>query len=84
MIADDWIWIVDHSVQLGQEKCLIILGIRACDLPRNRPLIYSDVEPIEMIPVKESNGEIVYKQLECVLLPKFATYSDLTLPPILI
>ena len=67
MIADDWIWIVDHSVQLGQEKCLIILGIRACDLPRNRPLIYSDVEPIEMIPVKESNGEIVYKQLEATI-----------------
>ena len=22
--ADDWVWIVDHTVQLGPEKCLVI------------------------------------------------------------
>ena len=27
-IADDWVWIVDHSNQFGQEKCLVVLGIR--------------------------------------------------------
>jgi hypothetical protein len=27
-IADDWVWIADHSNQFGQEKCLVILGIR--------------------------------------------------------
>src|SRR5579864_9414608 len=26
--ADDWAWLVDLSVQIGQEKCLVILGIR--------------------------------------------------------
>lgn len=31
--ADDWAWIADHSVQIGQEKCLVILGIRLRDLP---------------------------------------------------
>jgi hypothetical protein len=31
--AEDWIWIVDHSVQIGVEKCLVILGIRLKDLP---------------------------------------------------
>lgn len=31
--ADDWAWLVDHSVQIGQEKCLAILGIRLRDLP---------------------------------------------------
>jgi hypothetical protein len=31
--ADDGVWIVDHTVQLGQEKCLVILGLRVCDLP---------------------------------------------------
>ena len=31
--ADDWVWIIDHTVQLGQEKCLLILGVRLRDLP---------------------------------------------------
>ena len=31
--AEDWVWIVDHTVQLGREKCLIILGVRLCCLP---------------------------------------------------
>lgn len=31
--SQDWAWLIDHSVQIGQEKCLVILGIRLCDLP---------------------------------------------------
>ena len=31
--ADDWIWLVDHSNQIGQHKILQTLGIRASDLP---------------------------------------------------
>jgi hypothetical protein len=31
--ADDWAWLTDHSVQIGQEKCLVIVGIRLRDLP---------------------------------------------------
>jgi hypothetical protein len=31
--AEDWAWLIDHSVQIGQEKCLVILGIRLQDLP---------------------------------------------------
>lgn len=26
--GSDWVWIVDHVVQTGQEKCLLIVGIR--------------------------------------------------------
>ena len=26
--ADDWVWIMDHTLQLGQWKCLVIVGIR--------------------------------------------------------
>ena len=66
-IADDWIWIIDHSVQTGTEKCLMILGIRLKDLPKDRSLAYEDVEPIEMFPVTQSNGAIVYEQLEAVV-----------------
>lgn len=31
--ADDWIWMVDHSNQIGQEKVLSILGLRASQMP---------------------------------------------------
>ncbi len=62
--ADDWVWIIDHSIQLSSEKFLVILGIRLRDLPTNRSLNFSDVEPIELIPVTKSSGEIIHAQLE--------------------
>ena len=42
----------------------MILGIRLCCLPDDRSLSHEDVEPIALLPVKQSNGEIVYQQLE--------------------
>jgi hypothetical protein len=62
--AQDWIWIIDHTVQLGSEKCLVILGVRQSTLPAvNLHLTHEDVEPIALLPVTHSNGEIVYEQL---------------------
>jgi hypothetical protein len=64
-ISEDWVWIIDRSVQLGTEKCLVILGIRLSCLPVPfRSLRYEDMEPIELLPVKKSTGAIVYEQLE--------------------
>jgi len=63
--ADDWVWIVDHVVQLGQEKCLVIVGMRLSAVPvEGEYLTHADVEPIAICPVPQSNGEIVYQQLE--------------------
>ena len=31
--GEDWIWLADHSNQIGQEKILQIIGIRVKDLP---------------------------------------------------
>ncbi len=62
--AEDWVWIVDHTLQLGVEKCLVILGIRLCDLPVGRSVGHADVEPLALYPVKHSNGEVVFEQLE--------------------
>lgn len=63
--AQDWIWIVDHSVQLGSEKCFVILGIQASKLNKRDDLTLSleDVEPITLSPVKTSNGDVVYQEL---------------------
>lgn len=67
-IADDWIWIIDHTIQIGNEKCLIILGIRQSALPVGELYMnHEDEEPIALLPVKKSNGQIVYEQLEGVV-----------------
>lgn len=49
--ADDWVWLIDHSVQIGQEKCLVILGIRRCDLPpRGQSLRHEQMELVALVP----------------------------------
>ena len=64
-IANDWVWIIDHSIQLGSEKCLVILGLRLCDLPASgQCLQHRHVDPIELLPVSKSNGTVVYEQLK--------------------
>ena len=63
--AADWIWIIDHTIQCGQEKCLAILGIRQSKLPEAETTLYhEDVEPLALYPVKSSNGDVVYQQLK--------------------
>jgi len=63
--ADDWIWIVDHSIQWGKEKCLAILGIRQSKLPAAETILcHQDVEPLALLPVTQSNGDVVYQQLK--------------------
>jgi hypothetical protein len=63
--ADDWAWIVDHRVQTGQEKCLVILGVRLHVLAtQRRPLSHEDVEPLVLLPMSPSNGPLILQQLE--------------------
>jgi hypothetical protein len=65
--ASDWVWIIDHSNQIGKEKCLVILGVRVSQLPppgEEYPLSLAQMEPIELEPVTISDKEVVYRQLE--------------------
>jgi hypothetical protein len=63
--ADDWAWIIDHTVQVGQEKCLVILGVRLHRLATlKRPLSHEDVEPLVLLPMSPSNGPLILQQLE--------------------
>jgi hypothetical protein len=64
VIANDWVWLVDHSIQIGQCKCLVILGIRLCDLPEGRPLCHRDMEPIALVPMTSSTKQTVAVCLE--------------------
>jgi len=66
--AADWVWIIDHTIQLGVQKCLVILGVRLSALPApGTCLRHEDVEPITLYPVQTSTGEVVYQQLTAAI-----------------
>jgi hypothetical protein len=66
--AEDWVWIVDHTYQLGTHKCLVILGLRLSALPApGQCLRHEDVEPLVLEPVVQSTGEVVYQQLAATI-----------------
>ena len=64
IIATDWVWVADHSIQIGQCKCLVILGIRLSEFPVGRPLCHEDMEPIALVPMRNSTKVTVAEQLE--------------------
>jgi hypothetical protein len=78
--AEDWIWIVDHTIAMGTLKCFVVLGIRKSDYQRlNRPLTHHDLVPLALIPVEQSNGEIVrgqFQQMAAVCGAPLAILSD--------
>ena len=64
-VADDWVYLIDHSVQLGSVKVCVILGLRLCAVPfPARALRHDDVRVLALLPVEHSTGEIVAAQLE--------------------
>jgi hypothetical protein len=64
VIAADWVWMVDHSIQIGQCKCLVILGVRLGAVPQGRPLRHQDLEPIAVVPMTDSTQQTVAVCLE--------------------
>ena len=65
--ADDWIWLVDHTIQIGTTKCLLVVGCRlAVWQAERRPLEHTDLEVLALEPVVQSDGSVVEQQLEVV------------------
>jgi hypothetical protein len=61
----DWAWLIDHSVQIGQEKCLVIVGIRLRDLPpQGQCLAHTHLELIALVPRKSWTRQEVDDALE--------------------
>jgi hypothetical protein len=65
--ADDWVWILDHTVQLGGMKALIIVGIRLSQWEEQRgPLCHEDLTVLDVMPMRHSSGPAVEARLEAV------------------
>jgi hypothetical protein len=64
VIAADWVWMVDHSIQIGQCKCLVILGLRLRQFTIARPLCHQDMELIDLVPMTHATKQTVAVCLE--------------------
>ncbi len=65
---DDWIILIDESIQVGSEKLLVILGCREKDLPRGRSLKLEDLTPLHAVVLTKSDSGFILKALEAVKL----------------
>lgn len=62
---DDWVWLLDHTINAGSTKCLIVLGIALENYHKlSGPMSHHDLVVIAVMPVETSNGEVVCGQLE--------------------
>lgn len=62
--AADWVFLVDHTLQLGSRKCLVIAGLRLSAWKAlTAPLTHQDLTLLALEPVEKSSGEIVQRQL---------------------
>jgi len=66
-VADDWIWMADHSNQIGQEKAFVVLGIRSSDMPEpGHAIEHRHVRPLLVEPGiswKKENVTTAYQKL---------------------
>lgn len=68
---DDWIWILDFTIELGTEKCLVVLGISSNVIREKIQkstgcLSHKDVEVLGIEIMKSTKGELVESVLEKV------------------
>jgi len=65
--ADDWVWLADHSNQIGAEKVMAVLAIRSSELPSlGHAIKHEDVHVLTVQPGetwKKENVADVYQQL---------------------
>lgn len=68
--ADDWVWIIDHTIQVGRVKCFLVVGVRLsaweakrADQDRSAELEHQDLSAWMIEPVERSDGPTVEQQL---------------------
>lgn len=55
--------LIDASIQMGEKKCVLILGCRRANLPRDRALTLEDLEILSMRIVSTLNGSVITEML---------------------
>jgi hypothetical protein len=60
-----WVWLVDHTIQIGPHKLLVILGCPLPDVPfGERNLALTDLRLLALVPMDQSTHALVDAELE--------------------
>ncbi|MGH7970382.1 MAG: hypothetical protein ACREIC_16790 [Limisphaerales bacterium] len=69
--AEDWVWIIDHTIQVGSVKCLIVVGVQLAaweakrhEKDQSAALAHQDLSVWMIEPVEKSDGAAVLGQLK--------------------
>lgn len=63
--AVPWLWIIDHTIQLGAKKLFVIVGCPLPDVPfGQRCLSLADLHLVALVPMEQSNQYRVAAELE--------------------
>jgi hypothetical protein len=60
-----WVWLIDHTIQIGSLKLLVILGCPLAQVPfGERASQLADWQLVALAPMEKSNGALVEAELE--------------------
>jgi len=62
--SNDWIGMIDLSIQIGAKKCLLVLGVQASTLLRAKALTFEDVHVLHLELLEKTSGPIIYGVLK--------------------
>lgn len=62
--ADEWVIILDESVEFGHEKLLVIYGISCSSIKFGRALNYQELCPLAISSSEKWTGELIKKEIE--------------------
>lgn len=67
--ADDWVYIIDYSIQMGTEYCLVILGFRIEEWRRrtDHNLKMSQIQVLDLVVTEHPTGEQVRERLNVTM-----------------
>jgi hypothetical protein len=59
-----WFFVIDTSIQMGPQKCVVVLGIKNLDVKNNFSPKLEDAEPLVVRPLINCPGEVINEILE--------------------
>lgn len=60
-----WLWIIDHTIQIGAKKLFLIVGCPLAGVPfGQRCLSLADLHLVALVPMEESNQHLVAAELQ--------------------
>jgi len=61
--ATDWIILLDHSIQIGNQKVLVVYGVRQSELKFDRALQYKDLTTLTIVSKTKWTGQDVADEI---------------------